>query len=78
MLPGTVLHSGLSCNQPVIPAMPRTIEPITVALLALPATTAATLYGFFDALASVRRDWRMLHGQPPADSPFRPLVVSEA
>jgi transcriptional regulator GlxA family with amidase domain len=57
--------------------MPRTIEPITVALLALPSTTAATLYGFFDALASVRRDWRMLHGQPPADSPFRPLVVSE-
>jgi transcriptional regulator GlxA family with amidase domain len=57
--------------------MPRTVEPITVALLALPATTAATLYGFFDALASVRRDWRMLHGQPPADSPFRPLVVSE-
>ena len=57
--------------------MLRTNEPITVALLALPDTTAATLYGFYDALASVRRDWRMLHGQPPMDSPFRPLVVSE-
>ncbi|MCC2634268.1 MAG: AraC family transcriptional regulator [Ramlibacter sp.] len=57
--------------------MSRAGEPITVALLALPATTAATLYGFYDALASVRRDWGMLHGRPPVDSPFRPLVVSE-
>jgi transcriptional regulator GlxA family with amidase domain len=57
--------------------MLRTDEPITAALLALPDTTAATLYGFYDALASVRRDWRMLHGQPPMDSPFRPVVVSE-
>ena len=57
--------------------MPRTNEPITVALLALPETTAATLFGFYDALASVRRDWTMLHGGPPVDSPFRPVVVSE-
>jgi transcriptional regulator GlxA family with amidase domain len=56
--------------------MPRASEPITVALLALPETTAATLYGFYDALASVRRDWTLLHGGPPLDSPFRPLVVS--
>ncbi|HYE39267.1 MAG TPA: helix-turn-helix domain-containing protein [Ramlibacter sp.] len=56
--------------------MSRAIEPITVALLAVPETTAATLYGFFDALASVRRDWTLLHGGPPSDSPFRPLVVS--
>lgn len=52
-------------------------EPITVALLALPETTAATLYGFHDALASVRRDWGMLHGEPARASPFRPVVVSE-
>lgn len=57
--------------------MPRASEPITVALLALPETAAATLYGFYDALASVRRDWTMLHGGPPTDSPFRPLVVSQ-
>lgn len=56
--------------------MTRASEPITVALLAVPETTASTLYGFHDALASVRRDWTMLHGNPPADSPFRPLVVS--
>lgn len=50
--------------------------PITVALLAVPETSAATVYGFFDALASVRRDWNMLHGGAMVDSPFRPLVVS--
>lgn len=56
--------------------MTRATAPITVALLALPDTTAATVYGFYDVLASVRRDWTMLHGGPVADSPFRPLVVS--
>jgi transcriptional regulator GlxA family with amidase domain len=50
--------------------------PITVALLGYPDVTAATLYGFYDALASTRRDWQMLHGGKEADSPFRPLVVS--
>lgn len=56
--------------------MARTNEPITVALLTLPETTAATVYGFYDVLASVRRDWTLLHGGPPEESPFRPLVVS--
>ncbi len=57
--------------------MSRASEPLTVALLALPETTAATLYGFYDTLSSVRRDWTLLHGGPSADSPFRPLVVNE-
>jgi transcriptional regulator GlxA family with amidase domain len=57
--------------------MPRTSEPTTVALLAFPETTASTLYGFHDALAGVRRDWGMLHGDAGASSPFRSLVVSE-
>ena len=51
-------------------------RPITVALLGVPEVTAATLYGFFDALASVRRDWQVLHGGDVVESPFRPLVVS--
>jgi transcriptional regulator GlxA family with amidase domain len=50
--------------------------PITVALLGVPDASAATLYGFYDALASVRRDWTMLHGGEPAESPFRPVIVS--
>lgn len=50
--------------------------PITVALLAVPETSAATIYGFYDALASVRRDWSLLHGGVLLDSPFRPQVVT--
>jgi transcriptional regulator GlxA family with amidase domain len=51
-------------------------RPITVALLGTPEVSAATLYGFFDALAGTRRDWQMLHGGGMAESPFQPLVVS--
>ena len=50
--------------------------PTVVALLALPEVTAATLYGFYDALSSAGRDWPMLHGRRPGTLPFRPLVVS--
>lgn len=51
-------------------------RPVTVALLGTPAVSAATLYGFYDPLRSVRRDWQMLHGGPDTPSPLRPLVVS--
>ena len=52
-----------------------TDRPITVALLAMPGVTAATLYGFHDAFCGVHRDWAMLHGGH-AESPFRSTVVS--
>ncbi|TFZ06179.1 helix-turn-helix domain-containing protein [Ramlibacter henchirensis] len=48
----------------------------TVALLGTPAASAGTLYGFVDLLASTRRDWQILHGGAPAESPFEPLVVT--
>jgi transcriptional regulator GlxA family with amidase domain len=51
-------------------------RPVTVALLATPAASAGTLYGFHDVLSGARRDWQMLHGGPDTPSPFRPLVVS--
>ena len=50
-------------------------RPISVALLAVPATTAATLYGFHDFLCGVHRDWATLHGGH-AESPFHSTVVS--
>lgn len=55
--------------------------PIVVALLAAPAVSAATLYGFHDLLCGARRDWSMLHDAGPRGSqgdgsPFRPLIVS--
>lgn len=52
-----------------------THRPITVALLAMPEVTAATLYGFHDLFAGVHRDWSMLHGRR-AESPFRSVIVS--
>jgi len=48
---------------------------IVVALLGVPETTAATLYGYYDVFAGTCRDWQMVHGRH-ADSPFRPMVVS--
>jgi len=48
---------------------------ITVALLAIPSVTAATLYGFHDLFAGVHRDWSMVHGRH-AESPFCSMVVS--
>jgi len=51
-------------------------RPITVALLATRATSAATVYGFYDLLCGVRRDWQLLHGAPHTPSPLSPLVVS--
>ncbi len=51
-------------------------KPTVVALLALPEVTAATLYGFYDALSSAGRDWPVLHGREPGAPPFRPLIVS--
>lgn len=49
--------------------------PVHVALLAVPDVTAATLYGFHDALAGTCRDWQLVHGRS-GESPFRPRVVS--
>jgi len=54
----------------------RDDSPVTVALLATPDVSAATIFGFYDALHGTRRDWRMLHGLDPQPSPFRPLIVS--
>lgn len=64
-----------SCNQAGIRAT-QAQRPIVVALLGVPEVSAATLYGFYDFLSSVRRDWLMLHGAAVLPSPFRPLVVS--
>lgn len=52
-----------------------TNRPITVALLAAPGVTAATLYGFHDFFCGVHRDWSMVHGGH-AQSPFRSIIVS--
>lgn len=55
---------------------PASTPPITVALLALPGVSAATLYGFHDALAGAGRDWQLLHGEAVGPPLFRSLVAS--
>ena len=50
-----------------------TDRPISVALLAMPKVTAATLYGFHDLFAGVHRDWSMVHGGH-AESPGWTLI----
>jgi transcriptional regulator GlxA family with amidase domain len=65
-----------TAGQPAQRAESEVLPPVTVALLGTAAASAATLYGFYDALASTRRDWQMLHGGADTPSPFRPLVVS--
>ncbi|MCL7942195.1 helix-turn-helix domain-containing protein [Halomonas sp. ATCH28] len=54
-----------------------TIESATqVAILAVPETTASTLYGMFDLFGSAGRDWELLmHGRPGV-SLLYPLIVS--
>lgn len=49
---------------------------LTVALLAVPESTASTLYGMYDVLASAGRDWDFLVAGRPGQSLIRPLIVS--
>ncbi|HEY8520553.1 MAG TPA: helix-turn-helix domain-containing protein [Gammaproteobacteria bacterium] len=51
-------------------------DALTVALLALPESTASTLYGMHDILQSAGRDWNLIMSGQPGKSPFRPLIVS--
>jgi transcriptional regulator GlxA family with amidase domain len=51
-------------------------RPLTVALLAVPANTASTLFGLYDLLLSARREWQSLMFQRDVPAPLRPLVVS--
>jgi transcriptional regulator GlxA family with amidase domain len=56
--------------------MPDSRGRFVAALLAVPESTASTLYGMFEILESAGRDWQALtHGQP-GESRFAPCVVS--
>jgi transcriptional regulator GlxA family with amidase domain len=63
-------YEGISAMANDLPA------PLLVALLATEATTAATLFGVYDILHGVRRDWEaVIHGRH-ATSPIRPVIVA--
>lgn len=51
--------------------------PLAVALVALPDTSASTLYGMYDIFSSAGRDWDFLTTGRAGASALRPLVVAE-
>ena len=56
--------------------MPDADGRLLVALLAVPESTASTLYGMYDLLASAGRDWDYLVRGQPGESRIRPVIVS--
>ena len=56
--------------------MPDLNGQLTVAILAVPESTASTLYGMFEILESAGRDWNILAHGRPGQSRIRPLIVS--
>ncbi len=49
---------------------------LTIAILAVPESTASTLYGVYDVLAAAGRDWGVIVEGEPGESKIRPLIVS--
>ncbi|MFP5350043.1 MAG: AraC family transcriptional regulator, partial [Gammaproteobacteria bacterium] len=49
---------------------------LTVALLAVPESTASTLHGMYDLFMSAGRDWDFLTRGVPGEQMIRPVVVS--
>ncbi|MBS9402242.1 helix-turn-helix domain-containing protein [Halomonas sp. TRM85114] len=49
---------------------------ITMALLAVPESTASTLYGMFDLFGAAGRDWELLMHGRVGPSLMRPMIVS--
>lgn len=51
-------------------------RPATVAILALPETTASVVYGMYDLFMSAGRDWGIIVDGRPGPGLMRPVVVS--
>lgn len=56
--------------------MSREARRIRVALLAVPETTASTLYGMLDVFSSAGRDWQLIETGRPGPGAFDTRVVS--
>lgn len=54
----------------------RTGEKVVVALLAVPESTASTLYGMYEILESAGRDWALIASGAPGESLIEPHIVS--
>ena len=51
-------------------------EPVSVAILVYPETTGAVVYGMYDILSSVGRDWELITEGRPGNQRIRPFLVS--
>lgn len=60
----------------VFRAMSTEFRRIRVALLAVPETTASTLYGMLDLFSSAGRDWQLIETGQPGPGAFETRVVS--
>lgn len=56
--------------------MPDSTDMLTVALLAVPESTASTVYGMHEILASAGRDWDLLIKGTPGESKIQSVIVS--
>lgn len=56
--------------------MPPT-EPLTIAILAAPETTASSVFAVYDMFSSVGRDWHLLTGGTPGPARARPTIMAE-
>jgi transcriptional regulator GlxA family with amidase domain len=56
--------------------MPDSHSRLVVALLAVPESTASTLYGMYEILESAGRDWSVVTSGTPGESRIRPIIVS--
>ncbi len=57
-------------------AQTRPSRPMRTAIIATPEASAAGLFAIMDILASVGRDWQMLHGEAPRPAAFVPRLLS--
>ncbi len=56
--------------------MPDSPQPLVVAILAVPESTASTLYGMYEILESPGRDWSLLTTGTPGEPRIRPVIAS--
>lgn len=58
--------------------MPNSNGELVVALLAVPESTASTLYGMYEILESAGRDWGLVTTGTPGPSRIQPIIASSA
>ena len=69
---------GRPGRQDAVYTMTDSHQKLSVALLAVPESTASTIFGIYDLFSSVGRDWQLLTRGTAGESPFSPAVVARS